>query len=166
MNKSIGRAPPQGTYFPRWKYYNRISVSGGASIDFQNLPNHDMWLIMFELTCTDNTNLNFRINNDGGNNYDYREKDNVGLVAATGQTQIRATRVNPGAASIGQLFLNGKRKGTNNEITVSAQIAPWDHIATELQNGIYQASANVSRLTLYPAAGTITGTAELYYKDW
>lgn len=157
---------------PMWSKYSHDALATAANWDKTSLPTHDLWRIMFELMSDDQNDsaLNLRINNIsavGSYGYVYHSHN---AVANNGwATEIMVTHIgNDRAAAIGSPVIHGKRKGTDYLAVAGQWEASRWYEATPvlLYATFFVATADVSRLTLFPTAGTMSGDVDLWYKDW
>lgn len=151
-----------------WTLESKLTPAGAANLDWASLAAHDIWLVVVHIKHDAGINAFYlRLNNDGGANYNYVDRTGVNLTANAAQNQIQIVSVGTDGFVDGQILIGGKTTGAGLFTHPLAFFGTgWAYDQLQLQGADWRSNADVSRITLYPAAGNITGTAALYYIDW
>jgi len=141
------------------------TLAATASADFTSISSsYKYFILIFEVLSSEagTTNLLMRCNNDSGNNYDLSYHTNAAVSQSINQSAFVLSQFDSGQSTAGQLTIPQKARGSTLAVPIGAVIG-GEPSYNQMLGGKYQtASGDISRLTVYPSAGTLTGTASLY----
>jgi len=142
------------------------TLSGAAYPSFTGatIPNYKYLLLIFRISDSAGSGtLGLHFNNDGGNNYNYKNVADTTWTKTTGTSQIRLAEFSNNKAAMGFLLIETER-GVSNYIHAVGVVSGTQNGSYDGPIEIYYAgAANLTSLDfLTNAAGNANGNATLY----
>ncbi len=147
-----------------WTLYETLSPSGVATVSTSTLDVHDLWMVIIDLTMTDDaeTNLLMRLNGDSGANYYRRYIDNTTITTGTSTSLILGSGLDD-APITGIVYVGGKSRGDAGNVMILGGVIGWSTYNMQL-NGRYDSAADITTMTFL--GPTFTGKIKIYYMDY
>ena len=150
-----------------WIHESTSSPSEASSVSFTSLSVHDLWLIIVELIGSTWAELRMRLNNDTNTSYYIKQREATAISAIFEEDHFKLCIVTSTEAVIGNILIEGHKKGSNDTIAVNNSVKSIGIQETEMIYGrLISASGDLSQIDIYPDSGTITGKVILFYHDF